>query len=211
MWNLNEAEKSEAKAALIPDRTVARAVLQIRPGGAGEGGWFKQSRAGDLMLDADFTIEAGPFARRHVFNNMMVTGNPTAVSITMRELRAIVEGHYDLHPDDMSPDAQAKRANASPETMQGMSCCIMVGIEPAKDGYEAKNTIKAVLTKADRQYLAPGQEPPAASPSAPQAPAAAWQAQAAPQAATAAPAPAPQPQPAPAPQPPAGGGYGWAQ
>jgi hypothetical protein len=108
MFDLNTAETGSV-FSLIPDGTVARAILTIRPGGAGDGGWLKASRSGALMIDAEWTITEGKFARRKVFDNMLVTGNDTAVGITKRALRALVEGHLGINPEDMSEASPRSR------------------------------------------------------------------------------------------------------
>jgi len=152
-FDLNEAEASTGATSgePIPDGTVARAVLAIRPGGAGDGGWCKTSKAGDLMLDCEFTLADGPFARRKVWTNMMVTGSEKAVAITKRHLRAIVEGHHGLRPDDLSEAAQAKR-RVQIADLTGMECCILIGIE-TQPGYAPKNTLKAVIAPGEGKFI----------------------------------------------------------
>lgn len=159
-FDLNEAEASTGQGSgePIPDGTVARAILAIRPGGAGDGGWCKTSRAGDLMLDCEFTLADGPFARRKVWTNMMVTGSEKAVAITKRQLRAVVEGHHGLRPDDMSEPAQAKR-RVQIADLTGMDCCVLIGVE-VQPGYSPKNTIKAVIAPGEGKYVARGAPPP---------------------------------------------------
>lgn len=153
MFNLNNAEATTGD--LIPDGTVARAILTVRPGGHGDGGWCKQSKSGALMLDAEWTITEGKFAKRKVWRLMMVTGNDTAVGITMRQLRAAIEGHYGIKPDDMSPEAQAKR-NITIDQLNGIEAVIQIGVEKS-EGYADKNTIKAVIPPGDSRFLAKGQ------------------------------------------------------
>lgn len=205
VWNLNNAEQSQPKGDLIPDKTVARAILTIRPGGAGDGGWLKLSRGGEQMIDAEFTIVSGPYAKRKVWNYMMVTGNETAVKITMSTLRAIVEGNGEILPTDQSPAAQAAR-NVLIDQLNGMECCVLIGVEPAKDGYEAKNKITAVIAPGQSRYLKRGEIPVETTPGgARSAPVAANSGWAAPQAS--APAPAAPAAPAAAP---ATSAFGWA-
>ena len=178
-FDLNAAETGGGGqgGALIPDNTVARAILTIRPGGSGEGGWLKTSAAGGLMIDTEWTITDGPFAKRKVWRYMSLSEK--AAPITMRQLRAAIEGHHGIKPEDMSEAAQAKR-RVSIEQLSGIDACILIGIEPAKDGYEAKNTIKAVIAPGEGKYVARGSAAPAApsnvaafaaAPAAPAAPA----------------------------------------
>lgn len=154
MFDLNSAETGGGQGAgLIPDGTVARAILAIRPGGSGEGGWLKTSAAGGFMIDTEWTISEGPYAKRKVWRYMSLSEK--AAPITMKQLRAAIEGHHGIKPDDMSEAAQAKR-RVSLDQLNGIEACIMVGVEPAKDGYEAKNTIKAILAPGEGKFLSRG-------------------------------------------------------
>jgi hypothetical protein len=70
MMDFNSAPEQRS-TDLIPDRTVARVVLTVRPGGAGDGNWLKLSSGGDkLMIDGEFTVTEGPFARRKFWGLM---------------------------------------------------------------------------------------------------------------------------------------------
>lgn len=158
-FDLNSAETGGGQGDLIPEGTVARAILTIRPGGAGEGGWLKTSSTGGLMLDAEWTITEGTFAKRKVWSYMSLSEK--AAPITMRSLRAAIEGHHGIKPDDMSEAAQAKRRVAIAD-LSGIEACILIGIEPPANGYEAKNKIKAVIAPGETKYLARGQAAPAA-------------------------------------------------
>lgn len=186
MFDLNTADTSTGGGGeLIPDNTVVRALLSIRPGGAGEGGWCKASRTGSLMLDCEFTITEGPYARRKVWRYMLLSGSEKAVEISKSQLRAIVEGHHGIMPEDMSEAAQAKR-RVQISDLDGLEACLLIGIEK-QEGYEPKNTVKAVLTPADRRFIkrgagdaapmvasAPAGLAPAPAPAAPAANRPAW-------------------------------------
>jgi hypothetical protein len=166
-FDLNDADTGGGGGGLIPAGTVARAGFLIRPGGAGDGGLFKTSRSGDLMLDVEWTILEGPFAKRKVWDNMMVTGSEKAVAVTKKTLRALVEGHYGIRPDDMSENAKAaRRVNLA--NLSGFVGCISIGIE-SQEGYEPKNRVKFLLTPGEDKFLAPGQIAP--TPAATTAPA----------------------------------------
>lgn len=153
MFNLNNAETTND---LIPDGTIVRAILTIRPGKEGDQGMYKKAASGALMLDTEWTVTEGRYAKRKVWRLMMVTGNDTAVGITMRQLRAAVEGHHGIKADDMSPEAQAKRNITSFDQLQGIEACLQIGVEK-QEGYADRNTIKAVIAPGDSRFLARGQ------------------------------------------------------
>lgn len=162
-FDLNGANTSTGGGGeLIPDNTVVRAILSIRPGGAGEGGWCKQSQSGNLMLDCEWTVTDGQYARRKVWRYMLLSGSEKAVEITKSQLRGVVEGHHGIMPEDMSETAQAKR-RVQIADLDGMEACLLIGIEK-QEGYEAKNTVKAVLTPGDRRFIGRGAGGGAAAP-----------------------------------------------
>ena len=60
---------------LIPHGTVATVVIHIRPGGAGEDGLLKRSKNGDCeMLDIEYVVIDGPYARRKFWENQIIIG-----------------------------------------------------------------------------------------------------------------------------------------
>ena len=60
---------------LIPAGIVASVQARIRPGGAGEGGILKRSKDGSCeMLDCEFVLVDGPYARRKVWTNLVLEG-----------------------------------------------------------------------------------------------------------------------------------------
>lgn len=161
-FDLNAAETGGGgQAGLIPDNTVARAILTIRPGGSGDGGWLKTSSTGGLMLDTEWTITDGPFAKRKVWKYMSLSEK--AAPITMRQLRAAIEGHHGLKPDDMSEAAQAKRRVALSD-LSGIEACILIGVEKGTNGYEDKSTLKAVIAPGEGKYIGRGASPMLAGP-----------------------------------------------
>lgn len=159
-FNMAETGGGQQGNTLIPDNTVARAILTIRPGGAGDGGMMKTGPSG-LMFDAEFTITEGPYAKRKIWKYMSMSEK--AAPITMRQLRAVIEGHHGILPTDMSEAAQAKR-KCSAEQLSGMECCILIGVEAATAQYEAKNTLKAVIAPGEAKYIGRGASPMLAGP-----------------------------------------------
>ena len=186
---------------LIPDGTVCPVVMAIRPGGNGDGGWLKASKNTDaMMLDCEIIVTDGPFAKRKIYQNMVVSGGSLnekgeskAGNITRANLRAILESARNIKPDDMTNEAMTKRRVNGWQDFHGLCFLVKVGIEKGQNGYNDKNRIKTVITPDMQGYTpAPVVAAPAAMPSA-SAPAAgtapAWAASP-PPAAAANPAPA---------------------
>ena len=168
-FDLNSAETGggQGSSEPMPDGTVVRAVMNIRPGGEGDGGWMKLSGAGNPMLDVEWTVISGPYAKRKVWDYMHFTEK--SLPISMRHLRAIVEANYGILPADMSDAAVAKRRCGFAE-LQGMEACLMLSIEKdAKGQYPDKNRPKAFLTPGESKYIARDGAAPAPSAARPQA------------------------------------------
>jgi hypothetical protein len=160
--------------------------LRIRPGNAGEGGLLKRSGKGDCeMLDCEFVIVDGSYARRKFWSNFVLAGTTAghaqAAEISRGTLRRILESSRNVHPDDMSDPARARRT-ADLKDFDNIVFIARVGIEkgePKKDGsgenYADKNVIASVITPDKKEWHPIEQPPPfngggagaAASPAAP--------------------------------------------
>jgi hypothetical protein len=177
--NFNDAEKQNPIGELIPAGTKLKLSIKVRPGGSGEGGWLKDSKAGDKrMLDLELTVVQGEFARRKLWDLMTVEardeedeGTQTALNISRSRLRAILESARGIEPDDQSPAAEKKRQIDNYGTLDGLEFAATVRIEKDKSGvYPDKNRIGAILTPDHKDYAGVmsgngvGQDRPAAKP-----------------------------------------------
>ena len=56
-YDFNGADRQSSGFDPIPAGTIVPLTMSIRPGGVGDGGWFKQSQSSDaLMLDCEFVV-----------------------------------------------------------------------------------------------------------------------------------------------------------
>lgn len=150
MFNYNDAEPQ--RGDIIPDGTIARINMKIRPGGAGEGGWLKRSKAGDKeMLDIEYTVLEGPHARRKFWGLMVVSGSEKAEAITRSTLRGVLESARGIKPTDMSEAAQKQRVVSGYGDFDGIEFMGKIGIEKS-DGYADKNKLVAAVTPGMRGY-----------------------------------------------------------
>jgi hypothetical protein len=155
--DFNSAEQ-QRMPGLIPKGTVVPVHMTLRPGGHGEGGWLKQSRTGEvLMLDAEFTVIDGQFARRKFWSVLTVQGETDkqkqAADISRSRLRAILEGARGIRPDDESQDAARGRQIESYAELDGIRFLAVVGEEPARDTFDAKNTLAAIITPDRKDWV----------------------------------------------------------
>ena len=155
---------------LIPHGTTATLVLHPRPGGVGEDGMLKRTRAGDAeMLDCELVVADGPHAKRKFWERWILSGTTAgqaqAAEIARSTLKAILDSALGLKPDDLSPQARAART-VSLKQFEGMSFIGRIGIEkgrPRNDGsgenWPDKNVLAAVVTPDKREWH-PSEQPP---------------------------------------------------
>jgi hypothetical protein len=155
MLDLNNAEKQKTKGALIPKNTIAPVQMNIRPGGAGEGGWLKRAKSGSLGLDVEFTVIDGEFARRKFWQIFTVEGeSKKAVDISKSYLRAILESARNIDPAAETPEAMAGR-KAEYSDFDGIRFIAGIGIDPSEDErYDDKNRLSFVVTPGRKEYVA---------------------------------------------------------
>ena len=108
----------------------------------------------------EFTIIGGDFDKRRVWHNLFVHGDkldsngvPVARNIGLETLRRMVDSIHNLKGADMSPEAQQKRNIAGLQVLQGQEFSFLVGVEPAQNGYDAKNKMTVVLTPDNTDYV----------------------------------------------------------
>lgn len=187
MLDFSNAEKQKAPSNIIPRGTIVPVHLTVRPGGAGDGGWLKVSKSGEVqMLDCEFTVLSGDYQRRKIFQYLTVQnagetdGQKKATQITASMLRGILESARGIKPTDESEQAAAGRRATSYADFDGLRFWAVVGVEKGGDQYEDKNRLSAAVTP-DRKEWTPLEQtgrqaslgPVPAGTSAPKAPQAA--------------------------------------
>lgn len=174
-FDYNDAESNTGSGDLIPKGTIAPVILTVRAGQAGDGGWLTQSKASPYQyLDCEFTVTAGPFARRK-FWTLMMAGHSTpneekvakTLGITRSKLRGILESARGIDPNDMSEAAKAKRIVQGYGDFSGMEFVAKIGVEAGRDGYADKNVFDNAVPVTSAEYA----KAKAGAASAPAAPA----------------------------------------
>ena len=97
---------------LIPHGTEATVIMHLRHGGAGEDGLLKRSKNGDCeMLDIEYVVVDGEYARRKLWENQIVEGTTPGqkeMAATCRGTRkAILQSARGIKEGDTSPQARA--------------------------------------------------------------------------------------------------------
>jgi hypothetical protein len=164
---------------VIPDRTIATVRMKIRPGGAGEGGWLRRSKDGNSeALDCEFVVLDGEHAQRKFWTLLTVAGvsegHTEAAQISGERIRAMLESARGIKPEDKSDAAKQARHITSYGDLDGLIFIARIGVEPARDGYKAKNRLDHVITPDEKAWHPVTQDPkPAAAPATAASPASA--------------------------------------
>ena len=157
---------------VIPDRTVATVRMKIRPGNVGEGGWLRRSKDGNSeALDCELVVLDGEFAKRKFWSLLTLggelEGHAEAARISGERIRAMLESARGIRSDDNSDAAKEARRITSYGDLDGLCFVCRIGVEPAQNGYKAKNCLDYVITPDQTAWHPITQNPrPAASPAA---------------------------------------------
>ena len=154
---------------LIPDGTFAKVAMTIRPGGAErrarpiDAGLLKASQSSDAkMLDCEFTVVEGPYARRKFWQNFTVAGGKVdekgqskGWNISKSAFRAMVDSALGLDPKDESPAAKQKRVIQGLKQLDGIVFAARIMVEPASNPqYKDANKLANVVLPGEPQYAA---------------------------------------------------------
>jgi hypothetical protein len=151
-FNFNDAGEQKS-FDVISENTVVTVQLAIRPGGAGQDGWLMRAKdGGSEHLNCEFTVVDGDHNKRKFWSRLTVEGvnHAEAIEISRKTLRAMLESARGIRPDDKSDTAKAARQPHGWQDFDQLRVVVRLGVEPPKDGYAAKNTIKEIITP-DRQ------------------------------------------------------------
>jgi hypothetical protein len=151
--NFNDAEQ-QTEFGIIPNNTIAKAVLTIRSGSDFSDPFLTRSKNGDsTFLNCEFTILEGQFARRKIFDKIGISGSDVWVNMGKAHIRAIIESAKNINPKDMSEAAMAARKINSFEELNGLEPIIKIGIEHDRGGvYQDKNKIASIITPDNSFY-----------------------------------------------------------
>ena len=164
---------------LIPDGTFAKVTMSIRKGGTDgmsevDRGLLKPSNqpgSDVLMVDAEFTVAEGPFARRKFWQNFTVQGGKLdeqgqsiGWKISKSQFRGMIDSALGLNPDDMSEAAKTKRVLRGLADLDGITFVAKIQVEPNRNpAYKDANKLDHVVlpTAPEWQKVMAGEQVPA--------------------------------------------------
>lgn len=155
----NAPTEQGGSGEVIPDGTLAWAIVKVRPFNLDQGLVLtpSQSTPGNAYLDVELTILDGPYARRKVWDRIMLkaVGDKAdkTIGMGMAKVRHILEIGREVV--GFAPTDPKYRLGATSGAIGDMvlmeldelRCAIKVKVEPSQNGYPAKNKVA--------QYLSP--------------------------------------------------------
>ena len=169
MYDMNDAGPQMTPTSdLVPDGTFAKLRMGIRPGGAHgatamDAGLLKASRSSDAkLLDCEFTVVEGPFARRKFWQMFTVSGGKLddkgqskGWNISKATFRAMIDSALGLDPRDESPVAKQKRIIQGLKQLEGIVFAGRIMVEPSSDPqYKDGNKLANVVVPGEPAYAA---------------------------------------------------------
>jgi hypothetical protein len=173
MYDFSDAAPQREPGVVMPDGTFVKLRAKLRKGGASvqgfvpeDAGVFTASKDGNaFMLDFEFEVTHGPFARNKVFENWVVVGGTKmdekgqsiAGNITKSRIRALLDSAQGLRSDDESEAAKAKRRIPSLSRLDGIPFVARLSIEaggaaPNGGFYPDKNRIAKIITAEEPEW-----------------------------------------------------------
>jgi hypothetical protein len=166
-FDLNDAELQKS-GDLIPDGTFAKVVMVIRPGGVDgdaevDRGLLKRSATPGsdvLLLDCEFTVIEGPYARRKFWQTLTAsggkldeTGNSIGARITKGTLRAMIDSAHGLDPEDMGEAAKSKRVLRGYADLSGTVFVGKIKVEASNNpAYSDRNKLDRVVVPTESEW-----------------------------------------------------------
>jgi len=146
--DLNDAGTQQSRE-VIPDNTLVNVVMTLKPGGVSADGVLTAAKDGNSEhLNCEFTVLDGEHAKRKIWSRLTVAGknHQQAIDISRKTLKAILEAARGIKPNDESAAGKAARQAKSWADFDRLRVTVRLGVEPPKNGFQAKNFVKEVIT-----------------------------------------------------------------
>lgn len=167
MIDLNNAEEQREGTGggkAVPPDSIVLVQMHIRQPVTGKEGsdpLLTRAHSSLEYLNCEFVVAQGSYQGAKFWNNLNVqgastAGQKTAVDISMRTIRAMVEASRGVNPRDASPQASQQRVLQSWDELNGLYFPAMLDCEisePNKDGKRfVNNKLKRVVTPDRQEY-----------------------------------------------------------
>ena len=127
---------------LIPNKTLAKVKLRIRPGGYNEitqgwtDGYATRSESGSVYLNVEFTVLGGEHSGKKIFSTIGLRGQKGSWWGTKGRhfMLDIVNSAYGIQSDDLSPKALEARELKSLGELDGLEFVAYIKRSKNRDG-----------------------------------------------------------------------------
>jgi len=170
-FDYSQAPDPRNFSELIPHGTIATVQMRLRPGNVGEDGICKRTSKGDAeMLDCEFVVVDGTYAKRKFWDNFMLAGTTAGqqemVQTNRGRLKQILESAHGIKPGDASERAR-KVYSASLKDFDNLIFIAKIGVRkggPKNDGsgesWSDKNVLAAAIGPEHKEWHPVEQPPP---------------------------------------------------
>jgi hypothetical protein len=159
-WNeLNKYEVPVANYGLIPNGTIVKVRMTIKPGGYNdpEQGWADgyatKSEKGTIALDVEFVVLEGQYTKRKVWGKIGLCGNngPDWSNMGKAFIKSILNSAKGISPKDNSEAAMLARKIDSFKPLDGIEFIARIDVTKDQEGND-KNEIRAAITPDHKDY-----------------------------------------------------------
>ncbi len=160
MWNDFNNTESQQSFDLIPNNTIAKVRMSIKPGGYDDAnqGWVggyatKNDATGSIYLACEFVVLEGEYARRKVWSLIGLHSNKGAEwgNIGRSFIKAILNSARGFSENDNSPQAQNSRRISGLADLDGIE--FVAKITTKKDQNEdLRNEIRFAIAPDHKDY-----------------------------------------------------------
>jgi hypothetical protein len=170
-FDYSQAPDPRDFSELIPHGTIATVQMRLRPGNVGEDGICKRTSKGDAeMLDCEFVVVDGTYAKRKFWDNFMLAGTTAGqqemVQTNRGRLKQILESAHGIKPGDASERARTVYS-ASLKDFDNLIFIAKIGVRkggPKNDGsgesWSDKNVLLGAIGPEHKEWHPVEQPPP---------------------------------------------------
>ena len=160
MWNDFNNSDNQQSFDVIPNNTLAKVRMQIRPGGYDDAnqGWnggyaTKNDNTGSIYLSCEFVVLEGEFARRKIWSLIGLHSDkgPEWSNMGRSFIKAILNSAKGFKESDVSEAAQNARRINGLKDLDGIEFVAKISVGKDQNG-EGKNEIKFAITPDHKDY-----------------------------------------------------------
>ena len=162
-WNeLNTYEEPASSYSLIPNGTIAKVRMIIKPGGYNDQaqGWSddyatKSIISGTIYLDTEYVILEGKYAKRKIWGiiGLYSQNGPEWANMGKAFIKSIMNSAKAISPKDNSDTAVAARNIDSFKPLDGIEFIARIDTTKDQNGND-RNEIRAAITCDHKDYAA---------------------------------------------------------